>query len=125
MAANELEKHLDRLIEIFGEWFSAASWQDILIVEAEMITGDFQYLIPRSAFVTPSQYSARFAWLLAQGYSWINLQAAGVFVDTLLVVVELPKDKSNMPTTAVNFSGPYLIKGKESWNISDMVTIID
>ncbi|HEX4949321.1 MAG TPA: hypothetical protein VFZ34_21790 [Blastocatellia bacterium] len=125
MANDELNTHLNRLLGFFTKNFAQAVWERILIVEDTMIKQDMSYRISRSAFFTPNDYSGRFAWLLTQRYSWINLQAAGVFGNTLLIVVELPKYESNTPSTTVNLSGPYLIKGKESWNISDSVIITD
>lgn len=125
MSPTDLEAQLDRLFAFFRESFAQVSWRQILIAEAKMITDLPSYQIPRAALFTPQQYADRFAELLTQGYSWINLQVAGVFEDTMLIVVEWPQYKSGAPRPAVNFSGPYLVRGRESWNLLDRVTITD
>jgi hypothetical protein len=59
------------------------------------------------------EYRERFESLLDQGYSWINLNAAGIFDGNLLVVVEFPNYKSGIPRNKVPVipSGPSLRDG--------------
>ncbi len=75
----------------------------------------------------PEKYAPRFDWLLDQGHSWINLSAAGIFGDTLLVIVELPTYKNTVPRNlvSVNFSGPRILNEKVIWDISEFVRIIE
>jgi hypothetical protein len=76
---------------------------------------------------TPENYAQRFDWLQAQGYGWINLQAAGIFQDNLLVIIETPKEKRKdlgIPVS-INISGPEGRQNPTPWKIVELVKILN
>jgi len=83
-------------------------------------------LIQRSALTTPEDYAPRFDEHLAKGYSWINMNAAGILGDSLLVVIELPSYVSGAPKdkVAVNLSGAAMLNGKTVWNADERFKIV-
>lgn len=103
------------------------TWQNIVIVEEQFLIEGKRYQFKKCDLFTPENYEQRFGWLLAQHYGWINLQAAGIFQDTLLVMIETPKETNNEigNNVAINLSGPYLHTQESPWEISDLVKIID
>ena len=123
---NELERHLNRLESFILEIDDSVSWSRVFIVEYENIAHGKPSLIQRSALSTPKDYAPRFDEHFAQGYSWINMNAAGILVDTLLVVIELPSYGSGAPKdkVAVNLSGAAMSNGKTVWNAEERFKIL-
>ena len=123
---NELERHLKRLESFTLGLDDSVFWSRVLIVEYENITHGKPSLIQRSALSTSKEYAARFDEHLAKGYSWINLNAAGILGDTLLVVVELPSYVSGIPKdkVAVNLSGATMSNGKTIWNADERFKVV-
>ena len=84
-------------------------WHEIALVEATACRyAAGSIIVPAVALVPAKVYDRRFEELLASGYAWLNLHAAGVIEHTLIVVVELPRAAGAVPRTAlsVNCSGP-------------------
>jgi hypothetical protein len=127
MMSEILSKHLHDLSVFFRQNYDSATWEKMLLVEDRSFLNETKYHVKRNDLFSPETYSARFEWLLLQGYGWINLQAAGVFHDTLLVVIETPNDshKRLVNQTAINFSGPYKQAGRNDWDISNIVMVTD
>jgi hypothetical protein len=127
MATEDIYKHLDQLTIFFKERCGSVSWKNILIVESSRLVDVRKYHINKGDLFTPEEYAPRFDWLLDQGHSWINLNAAGIFDNTLLVIVELPSYKNTTPRNlvSVNFSGPRILDEKIIWDISEFVRIIE
>lgn len=123
---NELERHLNRLESFILKLDDSVSWSRVLIVEYENIAHGKPSLIQRFALSTSQEYAPRFDEHLAKGYSWINLNAAGVLGDTLLVVIELPSYVSGAPKdkVAVNLSGAAMLNGKTIWNADERYKIV-
>jgi hypothetical protein len=108
----KLQCHLDALIGFVRNDKHHLPWSKILLVEdlditRQMVNGKYVSFVPRRALSTPSEYTARFEELMNGGFSWINMNAAGVISDTLFVIIELPnyciteaRDKAS-----VNLSG--------------------
>jgi hypothetical protein len=74
-----------------------------------------------------ADYEDRFDSHLNAGHSWFNMNAAGVLNDALLVIIELPKYKNNVPRNevSVGFSGPAMAYGKSQWGASQRYRIVD
>lgn len=127
MPMNDLEKHFHRLITFMAEWGAPSSWSRVLFVEDTSISHEMPSLIPRTALIPIEDYAARFNSLLDAGHSWINMSAAGILDDALLVIIELPSYKNNVPRdqVSVNFSGVALVNGKSEWNASEKYRIVD
>ena len=104
---NDLEKHLNQLITFMKEWGAPSSWSRVLFVEDTSIVHGMPSLIPRNALILMSDYAARFGSHLDAGHSWINMSAAGILDDSLLIIIELPGYKNNVlrDKMSVNFSG--------------------
>ena len=74
-----------------------------------------------------ADYETRFDSHLDAGHSWINMNAAGILDDALLVIIELPRYKNSVPRdkVSVNFSGAAMLNGKSQWDASEMYRIVD
>ncbi len=121
---HDLQKHLDRLISFFPGWSEQPlSWSCVLFAEAMNIKFGKVIQIPRSALATPEQYAAQFDKHLNAGHGWINMNAAGILDETLLVIIELPSYVNTVPRdkVSVNFSGPNMRR----WDVSGYIKIID
>jgi len=62
--------------------------------------------ISRADIFAFDTYEARFNEILGQGYSWVNLNFAGMLENDLLIIVELPSNRKETEITAVNLSLP-------------------
>ncbi|HZI87899.1 MAG TPA: hypothetical protein VFD48_13785 [Pyrinomonadaceae bacterium] len=124
---SDLEKHLNQLVSFMKGWGAPSSWSRVLFIEDTSITRGMPSLIPRSSLIPLADYAARFDSHLDEGHSWINMSAAGILDDALLVVIELPGYKNNVPRdkVSVNFSGAAMVNGKAQWDASGRHRIID
>jgi len=86
------------------------SWSSLLFIEDWAIPHGEVSLIRRSALATPEEYVAKFEEHLNTGYSWVNMNAAGILEGAFLLVIELPKHSNPLwkNKTSVNFSGPNM-----------------
>ena len=111
---SDLEKHLNQLVSFMKGWGAPSSWSRVLFVEETSIIHGMPSLIPRSSLIPLADYVARFDSHLDAGHSWINMNAAGILDDALLVVIELPRYKNNVPRdkVSVNFSEAAMMKCK-------------
>jgi hypothetical protein len=123
---NDLEKHLNQLISLVKGW-GAPSWSRVLFVEDTSIAHGMPSLIPRKSLISVADYEARFDSHLDAGHSWINLNAGGILDDALLVIIELPRYKNNVPRdkVSVNYSGAAMVNGKPHWDASGRYRIVD
>ena len=124
---NDLEKHLNQLISSMNEWGAPSSWSRVLFIEDTSIAHGTPSLIPRNSLILMADYTARFDSHLDAGHSWINMNAAGILDDALLVIIELPRYKNNVPRdkVSVNFSGAAIVNGKPQWDASERYRIVD
>ncbi len=104
-----------------------SSWSRVLFVEDTSIVHGMPSLIPRNSLIPMADYAARFDSHLDAGHSWINMNAAGILDDALLIIIELPRYKNNIPRdkVSVNFSGAAMVNGKSQWDASGMYRIVD
>lgn len=109
------------------EWGAPSSWTRVLFVEDTSITHGMPTLIPRGALFSIEAYATRFDSHLDAGHLWINLSAVGIMDDALLVVIELPGYRNNVPRekVSVNFSGAAMVNGKPQWDASERYGIVD
>lgn len=79
---------------------------------------DDRPLVALSSLRTPEEYELRFAELLAQGYSWLNLSYYGLLDGRALVMVEIPGTPPRAPggATSINFSGPTQRAAAAGWD---------
>ena len=124
---NDLERHLNQLISFMKKWGAPSNWSRVLFVEYSSIIHGNPSLIPRSALIPAEDYALRFDSHLDAGHSWINMNAAGILNDVLLVIIELPTYKNNLPRdkVSVNFSGANIMNGKPQWDASKSYRIVD
>ena len=126
---DSLQQHLARLISHARDWSEQpVSWSRIWLVEDTSVAYGRVSLIPREALATPEEYAARFEAHLEDGHHWINLNAAGILDDALLVVVELPGYRNTGPgnrdLVSVNLSGPRIMDGKPQWDAGSHIQIV-
>jgi hypothetical protein len=124
---NDLEKHLNLLASSAELWGAPPSWSRVLFVEEASVTHGAPSLIARSSLLPMADYAARFDTHLAAGHAWVNMNAAGVLGDDLLVVIELPRYQNSVPRdkVSVNFSGPAILDGEPQWDASKMYRIVE
>ena len=124
---SDLEKHLNQLVSLMKEHGMPSSWSRVLFVEDTSISHGLPSYIPRQALITLENYAARFDEHLDEGHSWINMSAAGILDDALLVIIHLPQYKNSVPRdrVSVNLSGPAMLNGKSLWDASDKYIIVD
>jgi hypothetical protein len=103
------------------------SWSQVLFVESPSLVYGEVCRIPQSALILPEDYANRFDELLNGGYHWINMNALGIWKDKLIVVIELPNYKSNIPRdkVSVNFSGPTILDETPQWDLSNRIEVYE
>lgn len=130
----EIEAHFSSLTRFIREQCGAPEWGKVFFLESSDVKYEASnevwggYMrVPRMALRPMHEYHERFDSLLNQGYSWINLNAAGIFDGNLLVIVEIPNYKSGTPRNkvAVNLSGPSLKDGIPQWHIGARLKITE
>lgn len=78
--------------------------------------------ISHSVLCMSEDYAPHFDALLQRGYSWLNMNAAGIVNETLIVIIELPNYVTEIVgKTSVNYSGPGIIGGKAQWDATDRI----
>lgn len=125
--------HFLNLARFIKERCDAPDWEKMVFVEnrdikyepSSEIWGGY-IVVSQNSLKSIDEYRERFWALLGQGYSWINLNAAGIFHENLLVIVEVPNQKHTTPRNkvSVNLSGPSLKNGVPQWDIRKKVSII-
>jgi hypothetical protein len=123
----KLEERLRQFQSLVESWGVPLSWSRVFIVEGTSISRGSPSLIRRAHLFTPEQYADKFDEHLSEGYSWINMNAAGILNDALLVIVELPIYKSGLAKdkVPVNYSGAAMAGGKPEWDASKQFIIVD
>jgi hypothetical protein len=124
---SDLKRHLNQLISFMKKGGAPSSWSRVFFVEDTSIVHGMPSLIPRNALIPMADYETRFDSHLDAGHSWINMNAAGILDDALLVIIELPRYKNSVPRdkVSVNFSGAAMLNGKSQWDASEMYRIVD
>ena len=124
---NATEKNLNQLISFFPQWGNWLPWSQVLFVEVQTFAAGKVPEIPQSALISSQDYAKRFDELLESGYHWINMNALGIWKDNLIIVIELPSYKSNIPKekVSVNFSGPVIIDEKPQWDLSNRIEVLE
>ena len=104
-----------------------STWSRVVFVEDTSIVHGMPSLILRNSLIPMADYAARFDSYLDAGHSWINMNAAGILDDALLVIIELPRYKNNVPRdkVSVNFSGAAIVNSKPQWDASERYRIAD
>jgi hypothetical protein len=131
---SEIDAHFLSLSKFIRDECAAPEWEKVFFAESSDIKYEASddvwggYMrVPRTALRPMDEYRERFESLLGRGYSWINLNAAGIFDGNLLVVIELPNYKSGIPRNkvSVNLSGPSLKEGVPQWDIGARLEITE
>ena len=131
---SEIDAHFVSLTRFIRGQCAAPEWGKVFFVESSDIKYEASdevwggYMrVPRMALRPMDEYRERFESLLDQGYSWINLNAAGIFYGNLVIVVEVPNHKSGIPRSkvSVNLSGPSLKDGIPQWDIEARLKITE
>jgi hypothetical protein len=131
---SEIDAHFLSLTQFIRERCAAPEWGKVFFAESSAIEYEPSdevwagYINVRRMALTPmDEYRERFESLLDQDYSWINLNAAGIFDGNLLVVVELPNYMSGTPRNKVPVvpSGPSLRDGIPQWDIGARLKITE
>lgn len=106
----QLDRHLARLARFIARLPGCPEWSDVLL--GENLSPDAS----RKELATPSAYAARFNELLAT-CSWINLQAAGLVQQHLVVSVESSRPHGSAECLAsVQLAGPEAsIAARSGW----------
>ena len=116
-----LEEKLEELFHRLAESGCGAPMpKQVVLVElgSAQAMEDDRPLDTLSNLRTPEKYELRFAELLAQGHSWLNLSYYGLLDGRALVVVEIPGTPPRAPggATSINFSGPTQRVAAAGWD---------
>src|SRR5258705_11058968 len=112
------ENHFREMLSIIRPPQNLA-WSRVLVVEYQSISWGQVSRIARSSLCTPEAYESRFDELLSQGHTWVNMSAMGVFNDTLIVEIEFPQYKNDVPRNKLSVN--YSRSTDEQWNLSDRI----
>jgi hypothetical protein len=97
---------LDWYLGYFDCWLrqlGMPAWRSVVITEGFRGNGSKAPAVVYSV----DEYRPRFSELLARGWPWVNVHAAGLLGDDLLVSIDVPTyDPTESRVTAVNISGP-------------------
>ena len=123
---SELKKHFERLMNFakqsgFHKPFSKAYFVESKSIE---IHPNGLNKIPEPEIFSFERYEIRFEEIVNQGYSWININFAGVLNDFLLVVIEIPNYKNTIGFTEVNLSLPNMKVIENDWNAAPFYKIV-
>ena len=74
---------------------------------------------------SPQEYQSRFSELMAQGFSWLNMNYSGLLDGKALVIVEVPRHRSTGSgvETSVNLSGPPSYAAASGWDARSHVVV--
>jgi hypothetical protein len=124
MVNNDLASCLQELQAHIIRWDAQPNaWSSIAIIEDSAVRREKQFCyLALSDLSSPENYANRFAQLMMHGYSWLNMNAAGIVDHTLIVVIELPNYvTTTIGKTSVNYSGAPIIYGQSKWDANDRI----
>lgn len=125
-ADNSFHVHLLRLEAFARRIPGAPQWTSVLVSEAPLTAGHATVRVERRFLKAPLEYALEFQVLLARGYPWINLHAAGLLGDELLVEVDHAALGHLGCRSSVNLAGPENATLHEvAWQLGDRLTVVD
>jgi len=99
-----IQKDIDRLMGWLGSLYQIPIYSDARIIDDRLIDyvfGEFAK-VHEEHFVTLEDFRRYYDEKKHAGYSWINLNCAGILDDLLIVVVEYPNCSVDANETAFN-----------------------
>ena len=110
---SELELDVDRLMTWLSQKFEVPTYSDTRLIALDPkntdIDGTGKIKIFTNEFVTLSGYKDTYKEKLQSGYTWINLNCAGIYDEEFMIfMIEYPSSPSGASRTSVNHSGPHL-----------------
>ena len=115
--------HLLRLEAITRLIPGCPSWASVLVSDAALTAGE-PLVVESSVLHSPREYAHQFDTMLTRGFPWINMCAAGVLRDALLVEIEHAPIGHRGKSTAVNLSGPAnAVIVRPRWSLEHLITI--
>lgn len=127
---SELKKYFERLMDFARQSNFNQPFSQVYFVEDKAIQHSFDSNksseIFRENIFTFENYENRLNQILNQGHSWVNFNFAGMLDDSLLIIIELPNYKNNVPfeSVSVNLSLPEERVIENDWKTTDFVKII-
>jgi hypothetical protein len=105
---SELKRHFEGLMNFAKNSNFRQPFSQVYFAESKFIErfSDKPDELSRQNIFTIEIYEDRFDEILKQDYSRVNLSSAGMFDNNLLIVIELPRSKTDVKITAVNLSLP-------------------
>jgi hypothetical protein len=101
----------------------APRWDSVIVTGPLALAPAERVHVKRSALVPASEFEERFQQLLSRGHPWINVSAAGLLGDALLVTVETAA-KTVEGSTSVNMSGPEaFVRQRVGWSLGDLISV--
>jgi hypothetical protein len=125
-ADSSFHVHLLRLEGFARRISGAPRWTSVVVSGAPLTIGHVMVKTERDTFKSPREYALEFEGLLARGYPWINLHAAGLLGDSLIVEVDHAALGHLGCRSSVNLSGPEVATTRiAGWQLRDRLTIVD
>ena len=125
-----LRDHFDTLVKFANEHNFYESFLQVYFVEAnsiQFVLNTGLQKIMRTSIFTFDGYEPRFNEILGYGHSWINLHLAGIIENSLLVVIEMPQGKNNVPRefVSIKYSLPENRIKENNWKLEGFYEIVD
>lgn len=112
MNLDDLKIDIERLLENFSREIRNVDYDQIKVaVEDRSSQNNFidgRIPILKTKVYSIEEYSQEYHSQKNKGYSWINLQLAGMHNNELIIVISYPARINNIEKTSVNFSGPFV-----------------
>lgn len=98
-------------------------WRAVLLTDVPLALGP-PVVVESSVLRSPRDYAHQFELLLTRGFPWINMCAAGVLRDTLLVEVEHAPVGHRGSNSCVNLSGPAsAVRARPGWSLDHLIAL--
>ena len=124
---SDLKENFERLMDFAKQNNFRKPFSKVYFVEDKSVQpaseADDVKETSRQEIFSFENYENRFDEILKQGYSWINMNFAGMLDDDLLVVIELPNYENSNELTSLNLSLPAKKVLDNDWNASPFYKI--
>ena len=123
-----LDQDVEMLLEQISMQYRVPNYKTIKIMveDNNLVIDSAKPKIILSALKTIPEYADEYDRLKNSGYGWINLQAAGIYKDILICIIEYPNQFEKAKKTSINFSGPFRNRdtGEYDWDVQGHFEVI-
>jgi hypothetical protein len=127
---SDLKHDINNLIKWLSENYKLPTYSGVKVVvdSGDNVELDAELRVPinKSELFSLEEYCDEYKRKKRSGYSWVNLNCAGILDKELIIVIEYPKKSSSSTTTSINFSGPNnrVLSDSSEWDFNLSYKII-